>query len=111
MPEGIRTYEIVTSDSKLRIEIPEEWKITFGPVSIGAKGSYGNSPLALRVYESDTKQRAIFTNVLSFRDLSIPVKRQMIKRSGSDAWETDNNGSKSNSQDVIERSWVLETDE
>jgi len=70
------------------IEIPGDWKMTFGP---WAPRSGGAGPKAftqavvqnqpgwiLRVYETKEKQRAVFTNVESFRDLSIPVFRRKI---------------------------------
>jgi hypothetical protein len=100
----VRTYEIETASGKLRIDIPEDWKVTYGPISIGAK-SYDGGHLALRVYESDTKQRAIFTNVKSFRDLSIPVKREVVKRSGSDTWVVNDDSSRSSQESITERSW------
>lgn len=106
MTNGVRTYEIVTTDGAIRMDIDESWKVTYGPVSPGSK-SYGGGN-ALRVYESDTKQRAIFLDVLSFRDLSIPVQRLLVKTKASDKWESDHNGSSRRSKSVIERKWVPE---
>lgn len=106
-PDQIRTYEIVTTDGTLRMSIPESWKVTYAPVAPGAK-SYDGA-YALRVYELETKQRAIFLNVKSFRDLSIPVQRLFVKTKGSDEWKRDNNGnSSSNSKIEVEREWRLE---
>jgi hypothetical protein len=77
-------YEIKTrSEGRVRVTVPEDWKVTFGPVAPGAGKYAGGGELALRFYESDTKQRAIFTDVQSFRDLSIPVQRLIKKTSGS----------------------------
>jgi hypothetical protein len=63
---------------KMKITVPESWKVTFGPATKGGDrdrlGQRLKMPMALRFYESDTKQRAIFTDVVSFRDLSIPVE-------------------------------------
>lgn len=77
-----RTYEIVTSEGRMRMSIPETWKVTYGPINPAGK-SYGTDN-ALRVYEDagKEKQRAIFTNVISFRDLSIPVQRLRHPREG-----------------------------
>ena len=61
------------------IEIPESWKITYGPVLGEIKGGdvqrRGSTPVGncLRVYETKDKQRMLIPNVVSFRDLSIPV--------------------------------------
>ena len=75
-------------NDRFRIEVPEDWKITFGPLS--PRGySEGN---ALRLYESDTKQRACFVNVIAFRDISIPVTRLVVSQSGEQTWENDGEG-------------------
>lgn len=67
------------------IEIPEDWKITFGPWSPRERSRAMTQNMVeakpgwiLRVYESKEKQRAVFTNVESFRDLSIPLFRGKI---------------------------------
>ena len=74
-----RIYEIITNDGTYRMEIPEDWKITFGPVAIGAgkrnAWDAGGGSMALRIYESEVRQRAIVTGVESFRDLSIPLTK------------------------------------
>lgn len=77
-----RTYEILHSNGMKRsISIPEEWKVTYGPCVPGAlsNGPFGKKqmPFALRVYESKEKQRAIFTDVVSFMDTSIPMSIDM----------------------------------
>lgn len=105
---AVRTYEIQTTLGLIRMDIPEDWKVTYGPVSPGNKGTYGEGN-ALRVYESETKQRAIFVGVTAFRDLSIPVKRLLVKRKGEDNWSTDSTGNSSrNSKEIVERRWVSE---
>ncbi len=79
------TYLIVHKDSTERkITVPSDWKVTFGPATAGfSKGTSGGPtvPLALRFYENEKKQRAIFTDVVSFRDLSIKteVKKQTVQ--------------------------------
>lgn len=72
-----RTLEVRTRDDGVfRIEIPVAWKCTFSKVNPQA-GGY--ECMALRVYENEDKQRACFTNVVSFRDLSIPFTRRVKK--------------------------------
>jgi len=67
------TYLIVHTDgTERRITVPSDWKVTFGPVAKGVNKTY-QMPLALRFYENETRQRAIFTDVVSFRDMSIPI--------------------------------------
>lgn len=74
-----KTYLIEKEDgTRMKITVPADWKVTFGPAAKGTNhapsGRQFKMPLALRFYESETKQRAIFTDVVSFRDLSIPVE-------------------------------------
>lgn len=74
--ETTRTLEVRTRhEGVFQIEIPVSWKITFGKVNPGGH----HDSLALRVYESDDKQRGCFTDVVSFRDLSIPFRRRVKK--------------------------------
>ena len=71
--------------SKKKITVPSDWKVTFGPVVVGKNTNHtrgrhaGEIPLALRFYESETKQRAIFTHVASFRDLSINIQEERVQ--------------------------------
>ena len=72
------TYEIERlNGDKLRVTVPAAWKVTFGPVfqSSGRGMGFGSPNYALRFYEAENKQRAVFVDVASFRDLSIPVQR------------------------------------
>ena len=64
-----------------KITVPSDWKVTFGPAAVGVnkKGLGGREvPLALRFYENDTQQRAIFTNVVYFRDTSIQIEEERV---------------------------------
>jgi len=84
---AIRTYEVLTRDlGQFRLSIPEDWKVTYGPV-VGAKsngGSYHGN--ALRVWESDTKQRVMIMDVIQFCDLSVQVQIRAIRPHGSQKW-------------------------
>lgn len=74
MKEDFRKILVQFEDrSKLIIKIPASWKITFGELHPGSK--YESGATALLIYESETKQRAVYTRVQSFRDLSIETKR------------------------------------
>lgn len=89
---SIRTYLIThINGQETQVDIPEDWKVTFGPAVRGNSAGLGSNPhgpkipLALRFYENDTKQRAIFTDVISFRDMSIPIrvkKRSVQEKDG-----------------------------
>ena len=80
------TYLITHEDrTERKITVPSDWKVTFGPAARGVHKYSGPSggaikiPLALRFYESENKQRAIFTDVLSFRDMSIRTEVKQVK--------------------------------
>lgn len=72
-----KTYILECKGGKQRkLVVPEEWKVTFGPLIPGREGA---GTLALRFYEGKDKQRAIFTDVSSFRDASIPLMEKVTK--------------------------------
>lgn len=67
---ALKSYEILFKNGKTKIiDIDEEWKITFGPMVPGSK----SAELCLRIYESKEKQRALFRDVIEFRDMSIQM--------------------------------------
>lgn len=76
-----KTYLIVHEDgTEKKITVPDDWKVTFGPAVKGGNGKHNNfkMPMALRFYESENKQRAIFTDVVSFRDTSIKIVEKRV---------------------------------
>lgn len=83
----LRTYEIEAAGETYRIEIPATFKVTYGTLHPGTRP--GAEGLVLRIYESDTKQRAIFRDVRSFRDLSLSVLR---KKKGEAQWGENGEG-------------------
>lgn len=103
----VRTYEIKQGSERFRIDIPANFKVTFGPLTPGSK--FG-SAYALRVYESDTKQRAVFVDVTSFRDLSIPYRKYVKNtKSASQSEHTDKRDSHS-SETQRSDEWVSVND-
>lgn len=77
-----KVYIITHEDkTKKRITVPADWKVTFGPAARGENagnrsGQNLKMPMALRFYQSENKQRAIFTDVVSFRDASIKIEEE-----------------------------------
>ena len=90
--EKMITYIIDHDNGKRsRITVPESWKVTFGPAARGTNkpttlGHGDKMPMALRFYESDTKQRAIFTDVKAFRDSSIKLEIENVKTQEKDGF-------------------------
>lgn len=80
MEEKTRTLLIIHENgNETQIDIPESWKVTFGLASPGAEHVKGGKVgLALRIYETEKMQRAIFTDVVSFRDMSIPIRIKKV---------------------------------
>ena len=84
-----RTLLITKRDGEeIQIDIPATYKVTFGPAFITSKAYVGGKqvPMALRVYESDKMQLAIFTDVVSFRDLNIPMRVKQVKTQEKDGY-------------------------
>jgi hypothetical protein len=90
-PEDLRTMLVETRKEKFKITIPADWKVTFGKPMQG-RGYEDENSRELRIYEAETKQRACFTGVLSFRDLSIPMLRLVTETNGSTIWADDGLG-------------------
>lgn len=73
-----RDYVIEKSDGIFKIKIPSTWRVTYGRVQpTESAGRYGerssSDAFCVRIYETEKQQRAIFTGVKSFRDLSIEL--------------------------------------
>lgn len=109
--EEMVTYLIEHENGiKRKITVPESWKVTFGPA---VKGNRANSnphgpkmPMALRFYESDTKQRAIFTDVVSFRDMSIKIEEEVINIQEKDGYYECEGKKKRTTFQAKTREWV-----
>jgi len=71
----LKTYIIQCSDGVRKIQIPDDWKVTFGRLHGGRETTYHGTENVLRVYETKEKQRAVFVNVITFMDIDInPMK-------------------------------------
>jgi hypothetical protein len=88
---------------RLKVTVPSSWKVTYGPVVL-TKGGYGQE-YAIRFYESANQQRAIFTGVLSFRDLSIPVQRSVQKVEAKGGRKQDDKDVSTWSSERVEEEW------
>jgi hypothetical protein len=79
---------------KKRITVPSTFKVTYGPLFVGGKGAFADQGggAVLRFYENDTKQRALFRSVLSFRDLSLPLMQEIVTVEAEAVSEDDGKG-------------------
>jgi hypothetical protein len=107
----MRTYEITFTDrGPIRITIPETWKVTFGAVVPGAKGGYSGT-FGLRIWEATDKQRAVFANVASFRDLSIEIMVAAVRKYGTEEWFADDGRTWTGAMaDLVEKGWKPESE-
>ncbi len=72
--EEVKTYMLSMRDgSRQKVTVPAKWRVTFGALYPGKEGNSGKS--ALRFWEGNKEnQRAVFTEVESFRDMSIQIE-------------------------------------
>lgn len=99
------------SDGIDRIEIPADWRITFGPViGVAGKAAYGSGNV-LRVWEGKDHQRGLWSNVMSFRDLSIVRLVAAVRKYGTEEWYADDNNTwKGDNADLVEKGWKPDTE-
>lgn len=94
----MKTYLLkLKGEGQQKITIPAAWKVTFGPLIPGSKGTpayNGTSGVCLRLYDG-TSQRACFTDVEYFRDTSIIVEELIIKTQRETAYKDTPDGKKS----------------
>lgn len=69
-------------------------------------GSTRKIPLALRFYENDTKQRAIFTDVANFRDVSIKIEEEAIDIQQKDGYMECDGKRKGVTFQATSRQWI-----
>lgn len=62
--------------------------------------------MAFRIWETEKQQRALFTNVLSFRDLSLPMLREAVRKFGTEEWLVDDGSYTGKKAETVERKWV-----
>lgn len=84
MTEAMTTYILELTNGNLRkVTVPSAWKVTFGPAvpfSPGKGPTYNveHKGYAIRFYEKNKEnQRAIFTDVRSFRDSAIQIEERV----------------------------------
>jgi hypothetical protein len=79
-PAATQTRTLYVEDKKgaFKITIPATSKVTFGKLHGNTdKANYGDGN-CLRIYEAENRQLAVFTNVIMFRDVALPIQRQVL---------------------------------
>lgn len=73
--ENTTTYLLEMSDgTQKRITIPSTWNLTFGALIPGSQSN--NGKIGLRVWHAKS-QKAVFTDVVSFRDTSMQLEQRV----------------------------------
>jgi hypothetical protein len=77
---NMTTYLLNMKDgTRQKITCPTEWTVTFGPLTPGTKDSNnGHFGIALRIRDGQ-RQKAVFTGVESFRDMSMAIETEVTK--------------------------------
>ena len=106
--EKIKQFLVRTTKETFKVSIPDTWKVTFGPgAPPNNKNRYDTEkPWCLRFYEAENRQRACFTGVLEFRDVSLPIERQVTSEKGEVRWQTSTDGSEEHKQVQREKKFV-----
>jgi hypothetical protein len=83
--------EVGRNGGSFVIELPADWRVTFSNVNPAQGMGGGRDGYCLRVYEGE-KLRAVYGNVIGFRDLSIPLARKVQTEVGNASWTRDDAG-------------------
>lgn len=101
------TYLLQMQDgTQKKVTVPEDWKVTFGPLTPGGKGEPSHGAKALRFWTGKDKQRAVFTNVESFRDMSIPIEEKVVKSQSETYYRGEGEDKKAVVVEVAQSEWV-----
>lgn len=111
--EAEKTYELTLSRGRVtRITIPANYKVTYGPaIGPAGKAAYG-SGMCFRVWESANLQRGLWSDVESFRDVSIPVQVKAVRYFGTsddNDWFLDDGSFVGAKALLVEKGWIDES--
>ena len=77
----LKTYilEVGSERRKKKVTVPGNWKITYGHACPGSTNNPG--PMVVRFYEGNKDNlRAVLEDVVSFRDSTIKIEEQVVRR-------------------------------
>lgn len=105
----MKSYIVERNKETLRVTVPESWKVTYGPIFRGDKNQArydsGGLRYALRFYESDNKQRALFCDVQSFRDASIKIEKKIVTVEGKSEFRANDKSKSSKEEQAVSEEW------
>ena len=102
---------LVHADKVFKVTVPDDAKITFGPWSPPPKGKEAwdreSRRGTLRIYRGTEKNIiAVFSNVVSFRDLSLGYSEEVAREEGAVIWKSDQNGYEREEKIGRKKEWV-----
>ena len=105
---------VICHDKTFKIAVPDDAKLTFGPWAPPQKksgGWNGGSEYkpngTLRVYQGSKENiLACFSDVVSFRDLSMEYAEQVAKEEGATIWKSDHEGYVREDKISRKKEWV-----
>lgn len=108
VPAGKRRLLLTMQDgTQKKIEIPDDWKVTFGALIPGQKESAGKIGLRLWSGKKGAEmQHAVFTEVASFRDMSFEVLEQVEERQTETFVKQGDESGEAIHADVRVKKWV-----
>lgn len=117
MAKKIKVSEQITTTTYLldlhngavrKVDVPSNWKVTFGP-TIPYSGKYTgrDGGTALRFYEGNKENlRAVFTDVIAFRDASIAVLDKKVSTQQKVVHEDTPQGGRNVVVTAVTSEWV-----
>lgn len=109
-------YLISKNDgSDFIIEVPADWKLTFGrvnPALSDERGYHSANGHCVRVWEGE-RLRAVFGDVTGMRDMTIPLARKVVQTESESSYKSDSLGNfeANSSRKLLDQGFVLEPDE
>lgn len=106
-----KTLLVKQSDNtEFKITLPPGSRITFGPtIPAKQKSGYMNEHgYSLRVYEGKGNDTliAVFCDVRTFRDVTLPMAKLVVREGGNELWKSDESGYEVSKKVHQERSFV-----
>lgn len=99
-----------SGDQQWKITIPPGARVTFGP-TIPYKDKHGGigqrDGYSLRVYSGKGQDTllAVFCDVVSFRDITLPCAKLIVREAGKALWKSDEDGFKVEQEVNVQRSF------
>lgn len=90
------TYLLYMKDgTKRKFTCPSSWKVTFGPLVPGSNkegNMNGGGATSLHFYADQAHQKAVFTQVESFRDTSMQYEEEVVQTQEEQFYKKDEHG-------------------